>query len=92
MRQSDEVYMNRESFLDTIKQQYTDEIREAYLECEHGYAPFRVDVMELNRRLNKLRAIAKKEGLPMMDFEELARAALPDVAEMIEFEPVRKAA
>ena len=84
--------MNRESFLDAIRQQYTDEIREAYLECEHGYAPYRVDVPELNRRLDKLMANAKVEGLAEVEFEELARATLPDVAEQIVLTPLRKAA
>jgi hypothetical protein len=94
MRRSDKLTMNRESFLETIRQQYADEIREAYIECEHDdHGSQQVDFAELNRRLNKLRSSAKLDGLAVTEFEELARATLPDgVAEKVEFAPVRKAA
>ncbi len=86
--------MNRESFLETVRQQYADEIREAYIECEHeDHGSQEVDFVELNKRLNNLRTSAKLDGLSVAEFEELARATLPDsVAEKVEFAPARKAA
>jgi hypothetical protein len=75
--------MNREDFLETIRQQYADDIQEAYFESEHGYAPNRVNVEELNSRLTQLLASAKVEGLTREEFEELARATLPDVADKL---------
>jgi hypothetical protein len=83
--------MNKESFLDTIKQQYSDEIHAAYVECEHG-GGHKIDLPELSKRLQKLMASAKVEGLPGAEFEDLVRATLPDIAEKVELRPVRKAA
>ena len=83
--------MNKESFLEVVKQQYSDEIHAAYIECEHGHG--KVDFKGLNERLQKLMANAKVEGLAPCDFEELARATLPaEVASTIELNPGRKAA
>ncbi|MGK5082246.1 hypothetical protein WDW37_02990 [Bdellovibrionota bacterium FG-1] len=54
--------------------------------------PNNADIGELNRRLNKLMGLAKVEGLAPVDFEDLARSTLHDVAGQIEFSHKKKAA
>jgi hypothetical protein len=84
--------MNRESFLETVKQQYAEEIHEAYIEHEHGLGG-KVDFPALNKHLKKLMASAKVEGLSAQDFQDLAHATLPqDVSRFIEFGQIKKAA
>ena len=76
--------MNRESFLETIRQQYADEIREAYIECEHDEGRT-FDIPELNKRLKKLMSAAKVSGLAPAEFEEMVRSILPDVVSKLDF-------
>lgn len=84
--------MNRESFLETVKQQYAEEIHEAYIEHEHGLGG-KVDFPALNKQLKKLKASAKVEGLSAQDFDDLVQATLPEeVARHIEFGAIKKAA
>jgi hypothetical protein len=66
--------MNRESFLDTVRQQYADEIQEAYRGCLHEG---RLDSLRLQRELDRLMKSAGVEGLPAREFEELVQATLP---------------
>lgn len=83
--------MNKESFLEVVRQQYSEEIHAAYV--EHSHASGKVDVQALNKRLHKLMANAKVEGLPTNEFEELARATLPaEVSQKVEFNTGKKAA
>lgn len=84
--------MNKESFLEVVKQQYSEEIHAAFVEHEHGGGN-KIDLPGLNKRLQKLMANAKVEGLAAHEFEELARATLPaEVAHRIDLMPSRKAA
>jgi hypothetical protein len=83
--------MNKESFLDALKQQFTDEIHEAYIECEHG-TEGKVDLPSLNLRIQKLMAHAQIEGLSPIEFQQLVRATLPGVADKIVFQAAKKAA
>jgi hypothetical protein len=84
--------MTKESFLEGIKQHYTNEIQDAYLEYETGSrGESRFSKRGQNRfsgfrkRLKKLMASAKVEGLPIPEFEELARMTLPaEIARAIE--------
>jgi len=73
--------MDKEGFLDTIRKQYIDEIREAYLECAHGK---NVDYIELNQALTRLMKSAKAEGLAAKDFMDLAKAELGEAWARIE--------
>jgi hypothetical protein len=84
-------YMDKETFLDAIRQQYVDDIHEAYLECDHG-GDHMIDMATLNKKLRTLMANAKVDGLSAAEFEELAKATLPDVAGKIDLAPARKAA
>lgn len=84
--------MNKESFLEAVKTQYAEEIREAYLECEHEES---IDFTSLTEKLKKLLASAKAEGLTIKDFEDLVASNLPDTtAGRIDFlsETLKKAA
>jgi hypothetical protein len=76
--------MDRESFLETVKKQYADEIQEAYVECEHedGRA---VDYAQLNQMLRRLQGSARAEGLLEKDFQDLVRTALPEIWEKLSF-------
>lgn len=84
--------MNKESFLEVVKQHYSEEIHAAYVEHAHGGGN-KVDMPALNKRLQKLMANAKVEGLAAHEFEELAHTTLPEeVARRLELTQARKAA
>jgi hypothetical protein len=70
--------MSRENFLDILKTRYVEDIREAYLECEHG-ADRPIDSAKLDRLLLRLMLQAMKAGLTRDEFEELAMASLPGI-------------
>ena len=82
--------MDRDSFLETLRQQYAEDIREAYLECEHGKEA--VDLKKLNAKLVQLHKEAKVDGLPSPDFADLVRAELPDVADKVTWDARKVAA
>jgi hypothetical protein len=82
--------MNKESFLETIRQHYSDEILEVYNECAHGGNG--VDVKQLNDRLIKMMANAKREGLSNAEFEDLVKMLLPTAADQVQLLPVAQAA
>ncbi len=67
--------MNREDFIEQLKQQYANGIFEAYLECEHEHGE--VDFSTLKERLDKIGKAAAVEGLRPMDFHELIFGVLP---------------
>jgi hypothetical protein len=84
--------MNKESFLETVKQQYAEEIHEAYVEHEHGLHG-KIDTPALTQHLKKLMTNAKVEGLSAHDFEELVHSTLPaEVWKHIELGAIKKAA
>jgi hypothetical protein len=74
--------MDRESFLETVKNQYVDEIRVAFLECEHHGGKV-IDYSALNQRLKKLMVGAKKAGISTHDFQLLVQAVLPHIVEQL---------
>lgn len=83
--------MDREDFLETIKQQFADEIQEAYLECEHDDGR-KIDYPQLQAKLAKLMQHAKVEGLPHSEFEGLVYNLLPQIRGKIVLSPLKKAA
>ncbi len=68
--------MTKESFLETIRSRYIEDIREAYLECEHGPGK-PVDYEKLGRLLAKLMGHARRAGISQHEFEELTMVTLP---------------
>jgi hypothetical protein len=90
----DSAVNNKEGFMEVVRQQYSEEIREAHQANEHGQiGSKKVDMPGLNKRLQNLMANAKVEGLPTEQFKELARANLPEeIAERVELGMDRKAA
>ena len=78
--------MNRESFLETVKKHYADEIHEAYLECEHQdpkHGKVSVDHVRLDQILSKLAKTAKHEGLSEIEFHDLVKSVLPEQGQKI---------
>lgn len=67
--------MNKDSFLETLKRRYDEQIREAYVECEHEGE---IDTLSLHSKLKALRKEALAEGLPVKDFEDLMKSGLSD--------------
>jgi hypothetical protein len=81
--------MNRETFLDTLRTQYREDIREAYIESVHQR---KVDFAELSSKLQQLMKTAHLEGLPIEDFDELTKSILPDaVIGQLELQPISPA-
>ncbi len=83
--------MDKESFLDTLRQQYVEDIHEAYIECEHG-DDHKIDMPKLEQLLWKLMKNAKVDGLLPKEFMDLVRSTLPDAAGQIDFTRLGKAA
>ena len=74
--------MDREDFIEHLRQQYADGIFEAYLECEHESG--KVDFETLKARLEKIGKAAAVEGLASQDFHELVFGVLPhDIVETL---------
>jgi hypothetical protein len=67
--------MNREDFIDQLKQQFANGIFEAYLECEHEHGE--VDFTALKSELDRIARAAAVEGLNAGDFHELIFGVLP---------------
>lgn len=78
--------MNKESFQDTIRQQYAAEIISAYQTCAHKVGEV-IDIPALNAKLGELMHSAKLDGLARKDFAELVRTLLPGHVEKLDFYP-----
>ena len=68
--------MDKESFQENLVRQYVDEIREAYIECEHK-EKFNLD--EYKEKVNHLMHSAKVEGLSTENFWNLVEEQDPEV-------------
>ncbi|MDH4200484.1 MAG: hypothetical protein OEV66_08910 [Spirochaetia bacterium] len=67
--------MDKEDFQDGLIRQYTDEIREAYIECEHKD---QFNLSEYKNKLISLQHSAKIEGLSGEDFWNLVEEQDPE--------------
>ena len=67
--------MDKESFVETLRVKYAEEIREAYLECQHNG---KVDHTAFGPKLLTIMKQAKAEGLPETDFIDLMKSAVPE--------------
>ena len=83
--------MNKEGFQDALREQFADEIHEAYIECEHEDG-HKIDYKKLNDTLTRLMKTARMEGLPEQEFVDLVRSTLPVAPEYLTFIPMKKAA
>ena len=84
--------MDREDFLFALREQYAEEIHEAYMQCAHENGKV-VDFSKLNQILTKMMKTAKVDGLPHDEFSELVRTTLPAVADKVHLTaPGKKAA
>lgn len=83
--------MDRDSFLDTLRGQYADEIQAAFAECEHDNG-HDIDYEHLNEMLNALRKAAVHEGLSPGDFEDLVDSTLPQAKGHVTWNELKKAA
>ena len=85
--------MDRETFKDTLRQKYADDIREAYLECEHkNGSQVMVDQTELMKRVSKLLKCAKSDGFTQEEFAEIAESAQPGAFGNFDFMQFKKTA
>lgn len=78
--------MDKDDFLDALKEQYAEEILQACLECCDA-EQVSVDIETLNELLNQLMESALTEGLQDIDFEKLVEDILqefrPELADYI---------
>jgi len=73
--------MNRESYMETVRQQYAEKVTAAYVQCEHdGQENF----TELTAQLVKIKRQAISEGMSDADFDDIVFSALPDVRGKVE--------
>ena len=66
--------MDRDSFLEGVKRQFTSEITALYLKYEHNG---QVDHAALNNELKSLEKQARVEGVSAKEFSDLVRSCLP---------------
>ncbi len=66
--------MDRDSFLEGVKNQFTSEITALYLKYEHNG---KVDHPELTKELKSLEKQARVEGINSREFADLVRSCLP---------------
>jgi hypothetical protein len=81
--------MDRDDFIEGLREQYSNQIQQAYLACEHDKN--RVDWKQLNEKLNKLMKSAVAEGLSRPQFEDLIRHSLPEVFGQVHLKSKRAA-
>jgi hypothetical protein len=79
-----DMEMDKEAFIESVKSQFVDEIKEAFLECEH-HGGQEIDHFQLNRRLKSLMSGAKKAGIPHKEFHQLVQIVLPHVVDKLAF-------
>lgn len=68
--------MDRESYLDGVRQQYLEKISAAYMQCEHGR---QLNLVELAGKLTTMKRQALKEGLGAGEFDDMVFATVPGV-------------
>ncbi|MFN7683849.1 MAG: hypothetical protein ACK5QT_00350 [Oligoflexia bacterium] len=82
--------MDRETFLEQVKQQYMERITAVYMQAEHTG---RVDFKQLSLQLQELKKLAAGEGVPAPEFDDLVYSLLPGVEGQVELSiPARPAA
>ncbi|MDR3607024.1 MAG: hypothetical protein P4M08_06550 [Oligoflexia bacterium] len=67
--------MNRESFIDTLRSKYSDDVLAALSECSHKDRE--VDLEELRAKLAHLAKVATLEGLGLDEFRMIVSSRLP---------------
>ena len=81
--------MNRESFLETIRRQCSEDIVEAYQQAVHmdkTGTPV-VDYEQLSKMLNRLMKNVAKDGVTHLEFAELVYSNLPQASGKISLKP-----
>lgn len=73
--------MNREDFLDTLVRQFTEEVREAYVECEHTRTAF--DTADFEKRVHKIWKAAELDGVSKVQFRAILMDVVPDYVDRI---------
>lgn len=69
--------MNREHFIEGLREQYAEKIQRAYRDClRQGRL---LDFTMLTRSLEKMQKNAKVEGLPETEFRDLVEATVPEI-------------
>ncbi|MCC7442884.1 MAG: hypothetical protein IT285_14720 [Bdellovibrionales bacterium] len=69
--------MNRDHFIEGLREQYAEELQEAYRECLSNGGKI-VDFTALKGRVERLEKNAKVEGLTESDFSDLVNTTLPE--------------
>ena len=83
--------MNKEGFVQALKQKYADDIMAAYVQCEVE-GDKHIDFPKLNGLLWRLMKNAKVDGLNCKEFEDLVKSCLPEVQNRIELGEVKRVA
>ena len=86
---TDKPNMDRETFLEQVKQQYMERITAIYVQAEHTGS---VDFGQLTTALQKLKKSAAAEGIKAADFDEMVYSAIPEMEGKFDLPPVKKAA
>ena len=77
--------MNRENFIEALREQFAEEIHQAYLSCEDPESEHRVDLAQLKEQVFKILKSAQIQGFPEEDFLDLLSTTLPDLWEHLGF-------
>jgi uncharacterized protein (UPF0335 family) len=84
--------MDKESFITTLIAQYTEEIEEILLECEHVYKST-IDYELLEQKVEEIFSSAKVDGLDEKIVWDLIQARIPSYVNYLNYKtPSKKAA
>jgi uncharacterized protein (UPF0335 family) len=84
--------MDKESFITTLIAQYTEEIEEILLECEHVYKST-IDYELLEQKVEEIFSSAKIDGLDEKIVWDLIQARIPSYVNYLNYKaPSKKAA
>lgn len=77
--------MDKDSFTETLRKQFRDQIRAAYIECEHASE---VDFGALRKRLRKLVSQSTAQGISAKEFADLVQSTLPEIRGKLDFSQI----
>lgn len=76
--------MNRDDIVETLKREFSEEIREALLESEQNRGKI-VDYDKLNKKIEQAWRAAKLAGLTADDFADVIENVIPEHLESVTF-------
>lgn len=79
--------LNTETFKESLRGQFKDDIQMIIQECHSGYNTY-LDVPKLNKKLGALHSFAVNGGLDENDWLDLVFELCPEIYDELDFGPI----